>query len=100
MIEKLSAHDRASALGNLTAWRATDEGDAICRSLRFRDFKEAFAFMTRIALEAEKMGHHPEWRNAYNRVEITLTTHEAKGLTTRDIALAKAIDRAFARAQT
>jgi 4a-hydroxytetrahydrobiopterin dehydratase len=68
--------------------------DAITRTYDFRDFAEAFAFMTRIALHAEKTDHHPEWRNVYKRVEVVLTTHEAGGITERDIALARLMDEA------
>ena len=83
-----------AALAQLPLWRAADGRDAIVRSFRFRDFAEAFAFMTRIAETAEAMDHHPEWSNVYNRVEIVLTTHEADGVTARDLALARAIDAA------
>ena len=71
-------------------WEAGREG--IARTIQFRDFSEAFAFMTRVALEAEKMNHHPEWANVWNRVDILLTTHDAGGLTESDIALARKID--------
>jgi 4a-hydroxytetrahydrobiopterin dehydratase len=67
------------------------DGLSIARTFKFTDFSEAFAFMTRVALAAEKADHHPEWFNVYNRVEVTLTTHDAGGLSTRDVALAKAI---------
>jgi len=73
-------------------WSLRDDGLAIQRSFRFRDFSEAFAFMTRVALLAEKADHHPEWSNVWNRVEITLTTHDCGGLSGRDAKLAAAID--------
>lgn len=88
------AHDRATALLGLPEWRECAGRDAICRSFRFADFSTAFAFMTRVALAAEKLDHHPEWSNVYNRVDITLTTHDAGGLTERDIRLAHLIDGA------
>ena len=93
-IAKLTPAERDAALARLTGWTLRDDGLAICRSLRFGDFAEAFGFMTRIAILAEKADHHPEWFNVYNRVDITLTTHDAGGLSQRDIALAEAIDRA------
>lgn len=89
---KLDADARAAALKKLPDWHETEGRDAIARSFRFKDFSQAFAFMTRTALLAEKMDHHPEWSNVYNRVEVTLTTHDAGGLTEKDIALAKAMD--------
>lgn len=70
----------------------TRDGGAIRRAFRFRDFSDAWAFMSRVALLAEKADHHPDWRNSWNRVEITLTTHDAGGLTARDTALARAIN--------
>jgi 4a-hydroxytetrahydrobiopterin dehydratase len=86
----------AAALNDLPLWAAADGRDAIVRSLRFRDFAEAFGFMAQIALAAEKMDHHPEWSNVYNRVDILLATHDADGVTALDVALAKAIDAAAA----
>ncbi len=93
-IAQLSPAERDAALARLNAWTLREDGLAICRSLRFGDFAEAFGFMTRIAILAEKADHHPEWFNVYNRVDITLTTHDAGGLSQRDVALAEAIDRA------
>ena len=84
----------AAALEALPLWKAADGRDAIVRTLRFRDFAQAFGFMARIALVAEKMDHHPEWSNVYNRVEILLATHDADGVTELDVTLAKAIDAA------
>lgn len=92
MAGKLDAAQRAAALKELSEWQATEGRDAIVRSFRFKDFNAAFGFMCRAALIAEKMDHHPEWSNVYNRVEVTLTTHDADGLTERDIKLARAMD--------
>jgi 4a-hydroxytetrahydrobiopterin dehydratase len=89
----LDGSERDAALAEVPKWRLSDDGLAIDRHLRFADFSEAFAFMTRVALLAEKADHHPEWTNVWNRVSITLTTHDAGGLTSRDLDLAKAIDR-------
>ena len=75
------------------AWELVEGRDAIARSFRFADFSAAFAFMTRVALLAEKLDHHPEWSNVYNRVDILLSTHDARGLSQRDLDLACAIDR-------
>ena len=92
MTERLSAAERDEALAGLPQWRWDKERDAIGRSFRFRGFSAAFGFMTRVALAAEKADHHPEWSNVWNRVDILLTTHDAKGLTAKDIALAREID--------
>lgn len=91
-IPLLTKNERDTALAELPDWRLRGDGLAIERSFKFKDFSEAFAFMTRVALAAEKADHHPEWSNVYNRVEITLTTHDAGGLSARDVALAKAIE--------
>lgn len=93
MIEPLSEAERADALEALDEWEHDEARDAITRTFTFSDFAEAFGFMARVALVAEKMDHHPEWSNVWNRVEILLTTHDAGGLSTRDIVLAEAIDR-------
>ena len=93
MTEKLSDAERAQALDGLTGWAMVAGRDAIAKTFRFANFSEAFGFMARAALAAEKMNHHPEWRNVYNRVEVTLSTHDAGGLTERDIRLAAAMDR-------
>jgi 4a-hydroxytetrahydrobiopterin dehydratase len=83
------------ALESLPAWReAQGERDAIVRSFKFADFNAAFGFMTRVALMAEKLDHHPEWSNVYNRVEVALTTHDAKGVTELDVTLAGFMDEA------
>jgi 4a-hydroxytetrahydrobiopterin dehydratase len=94
MAAKLSVDARRAALAELADWREADGRDAITRSFRFDDFNEAFGFMTRVALMAEKMDHHPEWTNVYNRVEVTLATHDAGGVTERDIRLAQFVDAA------
>jgi 4a-hydroxytetrahydrobiopterin dehydratase len=90
---ELTDAEREEALGRLPEWRYDPEATAIRRSFAFADFSEAFAFMTRVALAAEKLDHHPDWSNVWNRVEIALTTHDAGGLTRRDLALARTIDR-------
>jgi 4a-hydroxytetrahydrobiopterin dehydratase len=82
------------ALAELSGWTAAAGREAIVKSFRFADFNAAFGFMTRIALAAEKMDHHPEWSNVYNRVEVLLATHESGGVTARDVKLAKLIDAA------
>lgn len=97
MVEKLSPRAVDAALARLKGWSKVRGRAAIRRSLRFKDFNEAFAFMSRVALMAEKMDHHPEWFNVYNRVEVTLATHDAGGVTERDIALARFIDRIAGR---
>lgn len=80
-------------LGDHPAWSLAEEGKAVTRDFAFDDFVTAFGFMASVALEAEKQGHHPDWSNVYNRVHIRLSTHDAGGLTVRDFALMKAIDR-------
>lgn len=92
MVAKLTPQERETAKQSLPSWTWQDEPDAITRSFRFGDFAEAFAFMTRIAILAEKADHHPEWFNVYNKVDITLTTHDADGVSARDIDLARQID--------
>jgi len=82
-----------SALLLLEGWSASDSRDAICKTFVFKNFNEAFAFMASVALQAEKLDHHPEWSNVYNRVEVTLTTHDAKGVTEKDVALASFMDK-------
>ena len=84
----------AEALDQLTGWEAVDGRDAIVKSYKFANFTEAFGWMTRMAITAEKMNHHPEWFNVYNRVEVTLTTHDVGGLSDLDVTLAKAMDAA------
>lgn len=92
MVEKLDAAGRAALGRDLPGWAMVEGRDAIARTFRFRDFREAWGFMSRVALLAEKHDHHPEWFNVWNRVEITLSTHDAGGLSARDVALARAID--------
>ena len=87
----------AAALGELPGWSAVEDRDAIARSFRFADFNQAFGFMSRVALKAERMDHHPEWFNVYGRVDVTLSTHDAEGVTARDVELAHFIDEAAAR---
>ena len=94
MVERLTDAARREALKALSSWSEVAGRDAIRRSFKFKSFTDAFAFMTRVALMAEKMDHHPEWFNVYNRVDITLSTHDAGGLSERDIKLAKLIDSA------
>jgi 4a-hydroxytetrahydrobiopterin dehydratase len=85
----------AAALEKLPKWRAVDgDRDAICRTFRFTDFTAAYGFMTRVALMAEKLDHHPEWFNVYNRVDVTLTTHDANGVTELDVTLGRLMDTA------
>jgi 4a-hydroxytetrahydrobiopterin dehydratase len=93
MVEKLDAAARAGLAHTLPAWSLVHDRDAIHRDFKFADFSAAWAFMSRVALLAEKHDHHPEWSNVYNKVSITLTTHDANGLSNRDLALAAAIDR-------
>ena len=93
MVEQLTPEERAAALDRLGEWDVDDSRDGIVRQFIFKDFSEAFAFMTRVALYAEKADHHPEWFNVYNRVDILLTTHDCQGLSARDLKLAKAIDQ-------
>jgi 4a-hydroxytetrahydrobiopterin dehydratase len=92
MVEQLNEDQRAAALDRLGEWDYDDARDALTRSFLFADFSEAFAFMTRVALLAEKADHHPEWSNVWNRVDILLTTHDAGGLSQRDVHMAEAID--------
>jgi 4a-hydroxytetrahydrobiopterin dehydratase len=91
-VRKLDADTRAAALKELPEWREVNGRDAIARKFQFKDFNAAFAFITRAALLAEKMDHHPEWSNVYNRVEVALSTHDAGGITEKDIAMAKAME--------
>ncbi|WP_423605902.1 4a-hydroxytetrahydrobiopterin dehydratase [Sphingomonas sp. MS122] len=92
MVEQLSQAEREDALEGLPEWDYQEGRDAITRRFTFDDFSQAFAFMTQVALLAEKADHHPEWSNVWNRVDILLTTHDAGGLSGRDIDMARAID--------
>lgn len=91
-IVRLTPAERDAALAALPGWALREDGLAISREFRFADFSAAFGFMARVALEAEKSDHHPEWSNVYNRVNITLTTHDADGLSQRDADMARAIE--------
>lgn len=93
MAEKLSGEARREALERLKGWREADGRDAIQRTYDFRNFSEAFGFMARAALVAEKMDHHPEWSNVYKTVDVTLSSHDAGGLTEKDVKLAAAMDK-------
>jgi 4a-hydroxytetrahydrobiopterin dehydratase len=93
MAEKLTGDVRKTALGKLAHWSKISGRDAITRKFTFKDFNQAFGFMTRAALVAEKMDHHPEWFNVYKTVEVTLSTHDAGGVTALDIKLAEAMDK-------
>ncbi len=92
MVERLDEAARAGLAAALPEWKLAEGRDAIRREFRFRDFNEAWGFMARVALLAEAQDHHPEWSNVYNRVDILLTTHDAGGLSERDLRLARAID--------
>jgi Pterin-4a-carbinolamine dehydratase len=94
MAEKLSIEARLQALTALTGWSEVEGRDAISKTFRFETFNQAFGFMCRVALMAEKMDHHPEWFNVYNRVEVTLATHDAGGVTERDLRLARFMNEA------
>ena len=94
MAEKLSEAARATAVAGLSGWVDVDGRDAITKTFTFENFNEAFGFMSRAALKAEAMNHHPEWFNVWNRVEVTLSTHDAGGLTELDIELAGFMDGA------
>ena len=93
MRQKLDKAALAAALKTLPAWREVAGRSAITREFVFADFNQAFGFMTRVALVAEKMDHHPEWTNVYRTVTVTLSTHDAGGVTERDLELARAMDR-------
>lgn len=88
-MEKLGAK---TALAQLTGWASVTDRDAICKTYQFADFNEAWGFMSRVAVKAEAMNHHPEWFNVWNRVEVTLATHDAGGVTTLDLELARFMD--------
>lgn len=92
MAERLSDEARQSLAGTLPGWAPVEGRDALKKTFKFKTFSEAWGFMSRVALAAEKLNHHPEWLNVYNRVEITLTTHDCDGLSELDVKLAKRID--------
>ncbi|HRP94705.1 MAG TPA: 4a-hydroxytetrahydrobiopterin dehydratase [Rhodocyclaceae bacterium] len=100
MSARLTDAERSAALAELPEWAVAEGRDAITRAYRFADFNAAFGFMSRVALYAEKRDHHPEWFNVYNRVEVTLATHDAGGVTARDIELARFMDEAAATLRT
>jgi 4a-hydroxytetrahydrobiopterin dehydratase len=93
MAQKLTTEARKSALARLSGWSEVAGRDAIAKTFTFKDFNQAFGFMTRAALVAEKMDHHPEWSNVYKTVVVTLSTHDAGGVTELDVKLAEAMDR-------
>jgi 4a-hydroxytetrahydrobiopterin dehydratase len=93
MVEKLNGEARQQALAELSGWSEIEGRDAIQRSFKFKTFNEAWGFMSRVALAAETLNHHPEWFNVYNRVDIVLSTHDCGGLSELDVKLAKRIDR-------
>ena len=92
MVEKLTGEARAAALAELDGWELVEGRDAIEKHYRFKDFNQAWAFMSRAALKAEQMNHHPEWFNVYNRVDVTLATHDVDGLSELDVRLARFMD--------
>ncbi len=94
MVDKLIGAARAAAIAGLAGWREIEGRDAIAKTFRFKSFNQAWGFMSRVALKAERMNHHPEWFNVYNKVEVTLATHDAGGLSELDIELARFMDRA------
>lgn len=91
-MKKLNAKSRAAAMKTLKGWKDVKDRDAIAKSFKFENFNEAFGFMTRVALLADKMDHHPEWFNVYNKLDVTLSTHDAGGVTQNDIDMAKAMN--------
>ncbi len=97
MVERLDLAARSELLGDIPEWGAVAGRDAIQRSFKFKTFNQAFGFMTHVAMMAEKLDHHPEWFNVYNRVDVTLITHDCDGLSALDIKLAKFMDKAAAR---
>jgi 4a-hydroxytetrahydrobiopterin dehydratase len=92
MVDLLSGPERTKALGGLDGWQEVEGRDALTKTYKFKDFNAAFGWMSRVAMIAEQLNHHPEWFNVWNKVEVTLATHEAGGLTERDIALASRMD--------
>ena len=92
MVEKITGEARRQALADLDGWKDVGDRDAICKSFAFKTFNQAWGFMSRVALAAERMNHHPEWSNVYNRVDILLATHDCGGLSELDVKLARKID--------
>jgi len=97
MATRLNAAERTAAIKQVPQWKLAEEKDAISRQFKFRNFNQAFGFMTQVALQAEKLNHHPEWFNVYSTLDVKLTTHDVGGLTELDIKLAKFMDRAAMR---
>jgi len=93
MTDRLDTETATIEISQLSGWARTKNREAIEKSFKFKNFNRAFGFMTEVALMAEKMNHHPEWFNVYNRVDVTLTTHDADGLSHKDIKLAKFMDK-------
>jgi 4a-hydroxytetrahydrobiopterin dehydratase len=91
-VPRLTETETAALLAEAAGWTLREDGKALVRTFKFKDFNQAFGFMTRVALYADKADHHPEWFNVYNRVEITLTTHDADGLSQRDVDMVRAIE--------
>ena len=96
MANKLSETERKQAMGTLDGWSDVDDRDAIKKTFKFKNFNQAFGFMSRVAMKAEKMDHHPEWFNVYATVDVTLATHDAGGVTSLDIELATFMDKVAA----
>ncbi len=96
MAEKLSESERETLLAELADWRPVDGRDAIEKTFQFKSFNQAFGFMTQVAMQAEKLNHHPEWFNVYNRVDVTLTTHDCDGLSDLDRKMARFMEKAAA----
>lgn len=99
MVEKLTKNEKLNALKSLEGWKSEEIRDAISKSFKFKSFNAAFAFMTQCALRAEKQDHHPEWFNAYNVLDVTLITHEAEGITPRDVDMATFMNEKFKQFQ-
>ncbi len=97
MASRLSAAERSAALKQVPQWALAQDGDATSRQFKFSNFNQAFGFMTQVALQAEKLNHHPEWFNVYSTLDVRLTTHDASGLTELDIKLAKFMDKTAKR---
>lgn len=93
MVQKIAKEARRGLLGDLPGWAFVEDRDALQKTYRFKTFNDAFGFMARVALMAEKMDHHPEWTNSYGHVEVTLSTHEAAGVTERDVQLARFMEQ-------
>ncbi|TYC70118.1 4a-hydroxytetrahydrobiopterin dehydratase [Stappia sp. BW2] len=99
MVERLKPEDRAAGLNDLPDWHMCEDREAISKSFKFQNFREAFGFMAQVALVAEKMNHHPEWFNVYRSVDITLSTHDVGGLSKLDLQLAADIDKIAGKMQ-